>query len=573
MNKSTVLIISFLLFHIYSVAFTADNDEDLIRTGWVKVQGWDFYDQLEGWNSEMIKDNQGVIKVEDGVLEFGRSQNGGIIYYQTNTKALKKNSYMIIAKIQANNPEKVSLGFYSPKKKKMFGQGRIKKTDWIIATAIISIDPRVSKNYPKKIYPAIQLESKKEYVRVKWIELWMFPKRSAKVAAQAQKYDQIFPKKTAKTKNKPHTLGFNFGYNYILNLGSLNKKDDILHIFGSLFYRTNIEDSDIFFFELELGMFAYKWSTALPIIYHTNVLSLPLTFSLVTRLELADGFSINPVIGLGYMLGFGVRKNQSFPEAEKKYLLHSIVSKYGIEFQLDFSKSIAMSLGAYVYMAQDMDMEFGKFNFFFFPRLAFHYQFGSTSEKESQKKAQTQESADNDHSIDVRLGIPFATRNYDSKMANLPDVPLYAGISFTTNIFNNLLFLDFEFAYMMEKIDWYEAAWLTDRGGTLHNLPFTISLLIKIQAADFFYLEPKIGFGYMLQVAKEEITNSAPPEAYKNYTRHFGVFQIGLDFVFYIDNSFALGLGGKVMVAQDFTRKFGEMHYFVIPTIMSRFRF
>ncbi len=160
--------------------------EDLVAKGWRLLQRWDFYNELDGWNHKTItrKNSGGFVKVENGVLEFGFSKNGGIVFFQNKVKSKPKTSYMIVARIKTLNPFRAMVGFFSPDQKDkasgqywLRGAVRVRHSDWQIVKSILSLDPNSGVKKPRRLYPAIQNISRHDYTYVDWVELWVYPKQ------------------------------------------------------------------------------------------------------------------------------------------------------------------------------------------------------------------------------------------------------------------------------------------------------------------------------------------------------------------------------------------------------------
>ncbi len=153
--------------------------EDMVAKGWRLIQRWDFYNELDGWNHETITrlNSGGFIKVDNGVLEFGYSKDGGTIYHKSNTSVIPNKSYMVRARVKTENPFRAFVGFMSPESKDLRGAVRIRSKKWHIVTAILSLDPTTKIKEPKKLYPAIRNVSRYDYTYVDWVEFWIFPRK------------------------------------------------------------------------------------------------------------------------------------------------------------------------------------------------------------------------------------------------------------------------------------------------------------------------------------------------------------------------------------------------------------
>ncbi len=148
--------------------------EVMISSGWVLAKRWDFYNNTQEWNHELITQTGkgGVVKVKNGIFEFGYSTNGGSVYYNTRVRRIPKTSYLIIAKVKTDNPFRALIGFYTPSK--LLGAVRIRESKWHIIRSLLSIDPILSDGMPLGINPSIKHLSREDYTYIDWIELWVY---------------------------------------------------------------------------------------------------------------------------------------------------------------------------------------------------------------------------------------------------------------------------------------------------------------------------------------------------------------------------------------------------------------
>ncbi len=164
-----------------------------VAEGWNLIKRWDFYKKSKDWVVSNDNRSKGRLTVAKGILEFGNGKS--MLYYPNKLKIKAKTTYLIIARVRINEPLGASIGFYNPKTKGMMGETRIRKGDWHIVKALISIDPISGDKKPKRLYPAIQTQSKDEIIEIDWIELWIFPRTSAAAARNAKRFDLLFKKK------------------------------------------------------------------------------------------------------------------------------------------------------------------------------------------------------------------------------------------------------------------------------------------------------------------------------------------------------------------------------------------
>ena len=153
--------------------------EDLVSKGWRLIWRWDFYNQLEGWNHDTItkKDSGGYIQIEDGVLEFGYSKDGGKLYYQNKMVPVPNYSYMLISRVKTENPYRALVGFYNPEKKRLMANVKIRNDSWGIVKSILSIDPTIGQDIPKQLYPMVENLTRQDYTYIDWIEMWIYPRQ------------------------------------------------------------------------------------------------------------------------------------------------------------------------------------------------------------------------------------------------------------------------------------------------------------------------------------------------------------------------------------------------------------
>ncbi len=164
-----------------------------VAEGWNLIKRWDFYSKSKDW--VILNDNRskGHLTVSKGILEFGNAKS--MLYYPNKLKVKAKTTYLIVARVRTNQSLGASIGFYNPKTKGMMGETRIRKGDWHIIKALISMEPISGDKKPKRLYPAIQTHSKDEVIEIDWIELWIFPRTSAVAARNAKRFDLLFKKK------------------------------------------------------------------------------------------------------------------------------------------------------------------------------------------------------------------------------------------------------------------------------------------------------------------------------------------------------------------------------------------
>lgn len=163
-------------------ASSLDDDEnyhsDMVAKGWQLVNKWDFFNSIEGWKHEQVTGNNkgGYVRVEDGILEFGYSQNGGTVYMPNTTRPIPFTSYMLIARVKTDNPFGALVGFFSPSSKNLAGASRIRNTGWQIVKTVYSFNPTTGAKPPQNMFPGIQNLTKNDYTYVDWVEFWIYPK-------------------------------------------------------------------------------------------------------------------------------------------------------------------------------------------------------------------------------------------------------------------------------------------------------------------------------------------------------------------------------------------------------------
>lgn len=150
---------------------------NLTSKGWQLLLKWDFYNFPEDWNisSASRKSTGGYLQIENGIMEFGYSTLGAIVYKKNEVSIIPGYTYMILAKMKVNNPYRAYLGFYNPPEKKLHYYEYVKNTDWEVVSCLYSYATYASMPPIKNLNPAIQVITRQDNVYVDWVELWAYP--------------------------------------------------------------------------------------------------------------------------------------------------------------------------------------------------------------------------------------------------------------------------------------------------------------------------------------------------------------------------------------------------------------